>query len=87
MTDNQKLNVVFEQKYHPTIALNDLPPTTPIRDVKDKIFHHTGFVKDKMELQFNGKVMDDGKTLADYSIPNNSHITFKGFDPMIQKMV
>jgi len=87
-TDNQKkLNVVFHQQSHPTLVLQDLTPTTKIWDLKDKIYHHTGFVKDKMELKFDGKVLEDTKTIGDYQLPDNSHVNFKGFDAMSHQLI
>ena len=86
-TTPKKLNVKFHQKYHPTLTLQGLGPETSIRDTKDQIFHHTGFVKDKLELEFHGKILDDTKTLGDYHIPDGGHVNFKGFDALSQQMV
>jgi len=56
-----------------TITLN-VEPSHTIEDVKTKIKDHDGILKDEQRLIFEGKLLEDNKTLADYNIQNENTI-------------
>ena len=45
-----------------------------IRNVKEKIKNETGYHETNQSLKYNGKVLEDGRTLADYNIQKYSTI-------------
>ena len=50
----------------------EVEPTDSIEDVKAKIQEQTGLAPEQQRLVFAGKRLDDGNTLQQYPIQNNS---------------
>jgi ubiquitin len=54
-----------------TVEVND---SDTIADVKQKIQDKEGIPPDQQRLVFNGKQLEDDKTIQDYAIEENSNI-------------
>jgi len=50
----------------------EIGPTETIETIKVKIQDQTGIPADKQKLTFNGKLLEDGRTLSDYNILRES---------------
>jgi ubiquitin len=50
----------------------EVEPTESIEDVKARIRDKEGTPPDQQRLIYGGKILEDGNTLKDYSIQNNS---------------
>ncbi|EFC45080.1 predicted protein, partial [Naegleria gruberi] len=49
-------------------------PVTLIDQVKRKVSQYQGTSYSSIKLVFSGKVLDEGRTLADYNIENGSSV-------------
>ena len=63
------LDVIGEAKLTLEVESGD-----SIENVKEKIKTETGLSKTEQILKYNGKVLEDGRTLADYNIQKESTI-------------
>ncbi len=63
----------------------EVEPSDSIEKIKEKIKEREGYPPDKQILLFNGRNLEDGKTLADYNIQKESTINMfmkiRGHDP------
>ncbi|KAG2424006.1 hypothetical protein HXX76_014831 [Chlamydomonas incerta] len=55
-----------------TIKLTELLPTDTTEIVKERIRNHEGIPTDQQRLIFAGRQLEDGRTLADYKVPNEA---------------
>ena len=55
----------------------DLESNDTVERVKQKIEEEKGIAPDRMTLEFNGHVLEDGRTLADYNIQKESTIRLR----------
>ncbi|MCX6401495.1 MAG: MBG domain-containing protein [Propionibacteriales bacterium] len=53
----------------------DVEPSDSIENVKAKITDKAGYPAESQTLTYNGTVLDDGRTLADYNIGSNAVLT------------
>ena len=63
-----KINVCFDSK----IKFYKVKPIDLIKDIKNKIQDKEGFQVKFQYLSYNGNLLEDDKTLSDYSIKNDS---------------
>ena len=63
---------IFVRTIDGNIFSLDVEASDIIQNVKGKIRHEEAIEIDKMRLVFDGKQLEDGRTLADYNISNDS---------------
>ena len=66
------LKVFLDVMSQETIVLEEVDPSETIANLKKKIRDKKGFPALEQRLVFHGKILEDQRTINDYSIQNNS---------------
>lgn len=66
---------IFAEYHSGKVVTLEVESTDSIENVKAKIQDKTGILLENIEISLNGKILEDGRTLADYNIQKENYIT------------
>ena len=72
--NNQKITIFFKfNKYNKELYL-DIEPTEKFSNAIIELRRKYDWLRDNLKFYFNGKILDNGKTLTENGIKDNSQI-------------